>query len=452
MKQVREETGYRFWHCVSGLLLGAMLFLAFNSKPWGQVPFPWGLVGAVAAVVWSAVCCLLAKRRLKCTRWAVCALGSMVLIAFLTSSTVSIVYAIVNAARMFSENWALWLVGCAVCVLWEALLFWIGIICVYCTSTQLGISLRVIGALVGMIPVANLVALIVILREVNRELATEVKRVRRNESRKADAVCATRYPVLLVHGVFFRDGKYLNYWGRIPAELEANGARIYYGNHQSALSVADSGKELAERIRAIVTETGCGKVHIIAHSKGGLDCRWALAHEGVAEMVASLTTINTPHRGCLFADYLLGKAPEGLRKKVAAAYHGALVRMGDTDPDFLAAVEDLTASRCRALDAEMPMPEGVICHSVGSILKRAQGGCFPLNFSYHLVKYFDGANDGLVGEESFAWGSRYTLLKNASTQGISHGDVIDLNRKNLPDFDVREFYVSLLFEFREQGL
>lgn len=69
----------------------------------------------------------------------------------------------------------------------------------------------------------------------------------------------------------------------------------------------DSGRELAERIRQIVEETGCGKVNIIAHSKGGLDSRAAIAHCGMDPYVAILTTINTPHRGCIFAEYLLGQ-------------------------------------------------------------------------------------------------------------------------------------------------
>ena len=60
--------------------------------------------------------------------------------------------------------------------------------------------------------------------------------------------CETKYPILLVHGVFFRDSTRINYWGRIPKELEKNGAKIYYGNHQSADSVKKSGEEIAERI------------------------------------------------------------------------------------------------------------------------------------------------------------------------------------------------------------
>ena len=87
------------------------------------------------------------------------------------------------------------------------------------------------------------------------------------------------------------------FWGRIPKELRRNGATAYYGQQQSAAAVEDSGKELAERIRQIVETTGCEKVNIIAHSKGGLDSRAAIAHAGCAPYVATLTTINTPPPG-----------------------------------------------------------------------------------------------------------------------------------------------------------
>ena len=141
--------------------------------------------------------------------------------------------------------------------------------------------------------------------------------------------------------MFFRDFKNFNYWGRIPNELEKNGCKIYYGNHQSALSVKDSAKELAERIRTIVTETNCKKVNIIAHSKGGLDVRYAIAKENIGEMVASLTTINTPHKGCEFADYLLTKVPKSIQNKIATTYNTSLRQLGDKNPDFMASVNDL---------------------------------------------------------------------------------------------------------------
>ena len=37
----------------------------------------------------------------------------------------------------------------------------------------------------------------------------------------------------MVHGVFFRDFRCLNYWGRIPKELRRNGATVYYGQQRA---------------------------------------------------------------------------------------------------------------------------------------------------------------------------------------------------------------------------
>jgi triacylglycerol lipase len=100
----------------------------------------------------------------------------------------------------------------------------------------------------------------------------------------------------------------------------------------------------------------------------------------------------------------------------------------------------------------MPVSEGIVCNSIGSKLNQAASGKFPLNFSYHLVKHFDGANDGLVGEQSFRWGENYTFVTVPGKRGISHGDMIDLNRENIPGFDVCEFYVRLVNNLKRQGL
>lgn len=79
------------------------------------------------------------------------------------------------------------------------------------------------------------------------------------------------------------------------------------------------------------------------------------------------------------------------------------------------------------------------------------GERFPLNFSYNLVKQFDGPDDGLVGEKSFEWGSHFTFLTTSGLRGISHVDMFDLNRENLRGFDVREFYVQLVSGLKEKG-
>ena len=348
--------------------------------------------------------------------------------------------------RDASHLWEILLVAGA-----EFLIFWVGIIIVYTTSRQLGFKTRLLGIMLGMVPLANLTMLILILRITGKEAKTELTRCKLNRLRSSEQVCQTKYPLLLVHGVFFRDFKHFNYWGRIPEELMKNGATIYYGEHQSAASVDDSARELEQRILRIIRENGYEKLNVIAHSKGGLDMRTALAKTSVAPYIASLTTVNTPHRGCEFADYLLNKIPEAQQQAVANTYNSAAAKLGDPTPDFMAAVTDLTSSACSRRNETVRDVPGVYYQSIGSVLAKPSAGRFPLNMTYHLVNLFDGKNDGLVGEKSFPWGSDFKMLAASGKRGISHGDVIDLNRENFDGFDVREYYVQLVSDLRQKG-
>lgn len=390
-------------------------------------------------------------KRIPDRRLRICMQGSDLLTLFCFSTAASTLYLLWEIGQLWQGEAKIWLLHLLNVFLVEAVVFWNGIIRVYLTSKQLAVKWRVLGVVCGFVPVANLVVLYHIIRITGYEARLEGEKLLVDMSREDERVCATKYPILLVHGVFFRDSKYLNYWGRIPGELQKNGAVLYYGNHQSADSVEGSARELAERIRQITAETGCGKVNIIAHSKGGLDCRYALSQLGIDGLVASLTTVNTPHRGCLFADYLLEKIPRKTQDKVADAYNKAVRVLGDENPDFMRAVRGLTAAACKEKNQYIEDVPGVYYQSIGSKCNRAVSGRFPLNFTYHLVKYFNGENDGLVSVDSFPWGESFQLVTVKGKRGISHGDMIDLNRENIRGFDVREFYVKLVSDLKQRG-
>ena len=205
-------------------------------------------------------------------RIKVCNFGRIMLKIFCWTTVILSIYLIIGFTGCY-EKWfggpagivkapVYWLIRAGIGILVESIIFWIGIIMVYATSEQLGIRWRVLGIVCGWIPVAHLVMLHIIIKTVGEEVRMEKMRAKRNLQRKEQRICSTKYPILMVHGVFFRDFEHLNYWGRIPAELEANGAVIYYGNHNSAAAVRDSAKELAERIHQIIRETGCEKVNV----------------------------------------------------------------------------------------------------------------------------------------------------------------------------------------------
>ena len=408
--------------CVFGL--GNIVMLPI-SKLWLLLLIPLFIVITLLPVLPSA------SKKIRSKRLRIANRGSRLLKIFLASMVIVLGFNIPAMTGAFEAEgipaigdagWR-WAGHILLVILIESIVFWNGIIRIYLTANQLGLKHRLIGIFCGWIPVVNLICLGILIRITDKEVKFENDKILLNESRASQAVCATKYPILMV----------------------------FYGNQQSAASVDDSAKELAERIRKVCEETGAMKVNIIAHSKGGLDCRMAIAKYGAAPYVASLTTINTPHRGCEFADYLLSKIGESHQQRVAKMYEAALRKMGDPNPDFLAAVNDLTHSSCEKLNAEMPDPEGIFCRSFGSKLNHASSGQFPLNFSTLLVGHFDGPNDGLVGEKSFQWGSEYQFLTVTGKRGISHGDVIDLNRENIDGFDVREFYVGLVSDLKKKG-
>lgn len=145
--------------------------------------------------------------------------------------------------------------------------------------------------------------------------------------------------------------------------------------------------------------------------------------------MASLTTINTPHRGCIFADYLLDKIPARVQNSVARKYNAALKRCGDASPDFLAAVQDLTASACERRDRELSCHPDIYYQSVGSHMNRASSGRFPLNMAYPLVRHFDGANDGLVSVDSAPFGEHFILLSTEKGRGnkLVHSTIAAIN-------------------------
>lgn len=391
------------------------------------------------------------KRGIQSKRLRICYHGGCLLSMFAISLFLSLIWQFLMALFVFAGNWRMILYSVLFCAAILSYVFWNGILCVYLTSAQLGLRRRVLGILVGLIPPLNLIMLGKIIVTVFAEVRVETEKAKLNEARRELRVCATKYPVLLVHGLFFRDSRLFNYWGRIPAELKKNGARVFYGEHDSARPVAESAAELADRIEWILKKTGAEKVNVIAHSKGGLDMRYAISCLGVAPYVASLTTINTPHNGCIFANKLLKKTPEHLAHRIAHIYDTIAQKAGDEHPDFLAAVQDLTDEACIARNEKMPLPQGIFCQSIGSRLKRAGGGRFPLNVSYRVVKHYDGPNDGLVAESSFAFGESFTLLTVKGRRGISHADMVDMNRENLPEFDVREFYVQMVSDLRKKG-
>lgn len=239
----------------------------------------------------------------------------------------------------------------------------------------------------------------------------------------------TKYPVLMLHGVGFRDLKWPLYWGRIPAALSEMGVELFYGQQDSWARVETNAKTVRARIRQILDETGAEKVNIIAHSKGGLEARMAASSLGIGAQIASITTIGTPHRGSKTIDRLL-KAPDSLFNIAAFAVNNWIGLIGDTKPDFFAVCRDFSTAYAEQFNRENPDVPGVWYQSFAGVMKTPLSD-INLSTASGIVKLIEGDNDGLVSVESARWGEKCTLLTGRTNRGVSHYDEIDFRRAPL---------------------
>lgn len=264
-----------------------------------------------------------------------------------------------------------------------------------------------------------------------------------------------RYPVLLVHGMGFRDSKRICYWGRIPKALENRGCKVFYGYQDSNADIETNGKHIAKRIEEIILQTGADKVNIIAHSKGGLDCRYAISAQGVGNKVASLTTISTPHNGSRTVDLLM-KFPKPIVKFVGFCTDCCFRLIGDKKPNSYRVFCSFTTAEAEKFNHATPNHKDVFYQSYAFTMKKPSSDVF-LWFSNLIVKKIEGENDGLVTPVSAKWGEFQGVYHGVGRRGISHCDEVDMRRRPLSKklgegiSDIVNLYVEIIGRLAERG-
>lgn len=321
---------------------------------------------------------------------------------------------------------------------------------ILCTCRRLGIVKRLFIILWLWIPVLNLFLLHYLGKTAREEMDQEICRFEHRKERDGQMLCATKYPLVLLHGIGFRDLQYFNYWGRIPKELTRNGAIVYYGHQEAWGTIEANAAAIKTTIEKVMEENHCNKVNLIAHSKGGLDARYLISGLHMEEHVASLTTMSTPHRGSELLN-LLNKLPDPVYHFIASLFDANYRKLGDISPDCYHASKQLSASFCQEFNVQYPDSPKVYYQSYASIVKNALGD--SLLSIPNLLMFLAGAskNDGLVTVESARWGHFKKVFVSTGRRGISHGDMIDLKREDYRGFDVIEAYVKIVKELKEMG-
>jgi triacylglycerol lipase len=171
----------------------------------------------------------------------------------------------------------------------------------------------------------------------------------------------TRYPIVLSHGLtgFRQLFGVVDYFFGIPSDLRSGGAQVFVTQVSAVASAEQRGEQLLQQIEYIAASTGAGKVNLIGHSEGGLDARYVM---GVRpDLIASLTTIATPHLGADLADFLADNlAPGGFNETVLAAFGNSLgtiidLLTGSPEPqDALGAVRSLSSAGAVVFNQRFP--------------------------------------------------------------------------------------------------
>lgn len=201
-------------------------------------------------------------------------------------------------------------------------------------------------------------------------------------------------PVVLVHGLFGFDrigvpGAKLHYFRGIAKHLETLGCHAHAVRLPPGASVPDRARALVDKISALPHD----RVDLIAHSLGGLDARYALAHLGLASRVRSLVTVGTPHRGTPLAD-LAETGPLGVARRAIAAL-GMPIH----------ALDWLSTSALERFNREVVDAPGVrYACVVGGIRDATTSVPLAIAPAHAYLRKVAGANDGLVPIASQFWG------------------------------------------------
>lgn len=265
-----------------------------------------------------------------------------------------------------------------------------------------------------------------------------------------------KYPLLLVHGMGFRDGKALGYWGRIPKALQENGAEVFYGGQDSNGSIESNAGQLEVSFNNVLKQTGAEKINIIAHSKGGLEARYLISALGYADRVSSLTTVSTPHNGSVTVDKLINIS-RPLVKFGCRAADVYFRLLGDKNPDTYSAVTSFETANAEIFNEKYPDSPLVYYQSCGFVMKKMTSDML-MWFPWLVVNYFEGENDGLLPPRAVEWTNFMGVYTGNGGRGISHCDEVDMRRMRLSGkcgegvSDITDFYVDMVRGLIERGM
>ncbi len=221
-----------------------------------------------------------------------------------------------------------------------------------------------------------------------------------------------KYPFVLAHGIARPDhlidsifsslnlslydfsfvSDRFHYFKGIASFLRKHEIEVYHSRVSFAADVDTRAEDLKKEINRILEKAGHKKVHIIAHSMGGLDARHMIVEGKMADKIASLTTISTPHHGTSAADWALS---QGIDKVI-----GAIRRFLN-----LEGIKSVTPESCQKFNQQAKEYEAAndVFYQTYASSKQRDSVFLLFQRSWDVIKENEGANDGLVSVKSANW-------------------------------------------------
>ncbi|MBN1253235.1 MAG: hypothetical protein JXR51_08490 [Bacteroidales bacterium] len=265
--------------------------------------------------------------------------------------------------------------------------------------------------------------------------------------------CTTKYPIVFVHGVAYRDDvPIIKYWSNIPKIIEENGGKVYLSNQNAFNSHSDNAIQIKEKILEILNETKSDKVNIIAHSKGGIEARYMITKLEMADKVASLTTLSTPHRGSSMADTIVAFLDKkNLTKRIhrLANFYAKLI--GDNNPNAIESARNLTVDYMKDFNKSVPNMPQVYYQSYGSIVNDNYPS-WIVKVQHEIMQKAEGDNDCVVSSYSYKWGDFKGIVKSNEAYGISHFDIVGMKFvSKSSSFDAEMFVYKIVKDLKKKG-
>ena len=260
---------------------------------------------------------------------------------------------------------------------------------------------------------------------------------------------ATKYPIILVHGIVLKDVKFFKAFGRIEEILRSEGHSVYTSCTDGFGSIETNAAQLKEQILDVLKKENTDKVNLIAHSKGGLDSRYMIDCLDMGKCVASLTFLCTPHQGSVIADKI-DSLPKLIKGAAAAYLHVCYKIFGDKKPEVLKVCRQLSSKKDDGVSVLLDRHDGgeIFMQSYSAKMDKSRDD-FVMGIPLIFSRYFgSGDTDGLVSVES----SKFAEYKgNCADESISHSEIVDFMVKKSKKEKIYEFYISVCKDLESRG-